>query len=104
MWGSRKQGSVTLSTVEAEYVSLADDLKEVLWVKGILTVENQGAMSLAENKGTSKHSKHIDVRHHFVRELVEKGEIDLKYVKSSDNIADILTKPLNGPKTKLLTK
>lgn len=118
-WASRKQSSVSHSTVEAEYISLSDGLKEVLWMKSMLEelgldefvgkpcsvyVDNQGAISLASDKITSRRSKHIDIKYHFVREKVENGEVCLKYVSTQENLADILTKPLTGIRTRELSK
>lgn len=118
-WSSRKQDCVAGSTVEAEYVSLSEGLKEVIWVKNVLqelglaefinepfkvNVDNQGAISLANNRMTSRRSKHIDIKYHFVRDKVENGEIWLSYINSQCNPADLLTKPLSGRKTKDLSE
>ena len=84
--------------------------KEVMFVKSILeelglgamagsqgvTVrcDNQGAISLTKNIGYSPRTKHIDIRHHFIRELVERKEINPTHISTEDNLADILTKGL----------
>ena len=81
-WFSNTQKIVTLSTTEAEYVALGDGFKEALFVKGVLpfiipsmsencikvVVDNDGAVSLANNPLSSARTKHIDVRFHFIRE------------------------------------
>ena len=108
-WFSRTQKSVTLSTTEAEYVAMAEGVKEAMYVRGVLEFlrpeietpsisvfeDNRGAKALAENPLSSSNSKHIDVRHHFLRELVKKGEITVNDVSSKDQRADILTKALD---------
>ena len=62
-------------------------------------VDNKGAISLAKNTETSESSKHIDVRCHYVREKLQRGEKQLNYVQSNHNLADIFTKVLSGQKT-----
>ena len=107
-WFSRTQKSVTLSTTEAEYVAMGDGVKEALFVHGVLEFlspgkklrgirvleDNEGAIALAENPISSSNSKHIDVRHHFLSELVENEKITVEHVSSEDQHADILTKAL----------
>ena len=107
-WFSRTQKSVTLSTTEAEYVAMGDGVKEALFVHGVLEFlspgkklrgirvleDNEGAITLAENPISLSNSKHIDVRHHFLRELVENEKITVEHVSSEDQHADILTKAL----------
>ena len=86
---SRTQECVTLSTSEAEYVALGDAVKEFLVLRQVwrfmlpskvmpcfpVFEDNQGAVQLAQNSVTDSNSKHIDVRHHFLRELVRQGDI-----------------------------
>ena len=105
---SRTQKSVTLSITEAEYVAMGDGVKEALFVHGVLEFlsrgknlkgirvleDDEGAIALAENQISSSNSKHIDVRHHFLRELVENETITVEHVSSEDQHADILTKAL----------
>lgn len=113
-WSSRKQRCTALSTVEAEYVAMCQATKEALWLQQflgelsasefaqepqILKVDNQGAISLAKNQVTSERSKHIDLKYFFLREKIEEGRLQLQYVESSTNSADLFTKPLNGKKT-----
>ena len=106
-WISSTQRIVTLSTTEAEYVALGD----VLLAKSVASflvpslsqktikvfVDNGGAINLASNPLSSARTKHIDVRFHFVRELLSSGIIAVKYVPTSEQRADILTKALVGP-------
>lgn len=113
-WSSKKQRSTALSSMEAEYLSMCQAAKEILWLQHflneigaqefvvepqVLQVDNQGAIALASKQVTSERSKHIDLRHFFLREKIEEGRIRPLYVKSSDNCADALTKALNGRRT-----
>ena len=63
----------------------------------LLQNDNHGAMKLARNPITHSRSKYIDIRHHFVRDLVEREVIQLRYIPTDQNIADILTEPLAAP-------
>lgn len=60
----------------------------------IIYCDNQGAITLARNPAFHARTKHISIQHHFVREKVTSGEIDLKFINTEDQIADGLTKPL----------
>ena len=104
---SVKQKSVATSTLEAEYVALAEIVKEVLWLQRFLqelglyqdlvtiNIDNKGVIDYANNAQFSQRTKHIDIKHYFIRDYIEKGEIKLAYVASEANIADILTKSLD---------
>lgn len=109
-WESKKQSSVTLSSCEAEYVALTSAAKELMFIKNILNelgleevydrraikllCDNEGAKSLAENNGYSPRTKHVDVKYHFIRELIEQNAIILEHIGTKENVADIFTKPL----------
>lgn len=60
--------------------------------------DNQGAHKLAKNLTFHSRSKHIDVRHHFIRESLKQGKISVYYIPTDDMMADVFTKPLTGPK------
>lgn len=108
-WSCRKQVSVSLSSTEAEYIALSEGCQELVWIKGICSdlkvkcgqttihADNQSCIKMVENEKFSNRTKHIDTRYHFIRDMKEKGDIQLEYVPTEDNIADLLTKPL-GPK------
>ncbi|KAL1483366.1 hypothetical protein MTO96_033252 [Rhipicephalus appendiculatus] len=113
-WSSKKQQSTALSTVEAEYIAMCHAAKEALWLQNfmkelhaqefmhepqVLLVDNQGAIALAKNQVTSDRRKHIDLKYHFLRDKVEEERLQLRYVESSSNSADLFTKPLNGKMT-----
>ena len=107
-WRSRKQSMVSLSSCESEYVSLAEACKEFLWLKtlfvelGILSagttfnllIDNAAAKFIAESEVVHDRSKHIDTRHHFIKDLVIKKDIVLEHVGTAENIGDLLTKAL----------
>jgi hypothetical protein len=108
-WRAQKQKVVALSSTEAEYVGYADASKEGIWIRqlhdellgGTVTrrpqlifCDNMSAMALVKNAKFHDKSKHIDVKHHFVRDAHEKGLIDLQYLPTADMPADIMTKAL----------
>ena len=108
-WKSRKQPTVALSTCEAEYMGLGSVTQESFYLTQLLrdmdeasmytcvTVyeDNQGATALSRNPVNRQRTKHIDVRHHFVRNALEEGKIDIKYCPTEHMVADLLTKPMS---------
>ena len=108
-WFSRTQKCVTLSTSEAEYVALVDAVKELLFLRQVwrfmlpgkgmpcfpIFEDNQGAVQLSQSPVSNSNSKHVDVRRHFLRELVRQGDISVSNVPSGYQHADILTKALS---------
>jgi len=110
-WASRSQKSVAQSTTEAEYVALADCIKDVIWGRQLLTdlglaqniptevsSDNQAAIKLVQNPVYHKRTKHIGVRHHFIRDEQEKQHIAVKFVPTDMQPADMLTKSLSSPR------
>ncbi|KAH9155528.1 hypothetical protein AeRB84_002517 [Aphanomyces euteiches] len=107
-WRSVKQNLVATSSVEAEYISLSSAVSEALYLKQLLvelgvaskTVviheDNMGVLHLAKNPGHHDRTKHFDVRLHRVRDYVSSKQIGLVHVRSQDQLADGLTKPLKG--------
>ena len=109
-WRSVKQRIVTLSSMESEYVALNDAAKEGLFLKQLINEQNptnqrkpmiiyednQSAIKTAENRIHNDRSKHIDIRHHFIREQVEKKKVQIKYVPTAYQTADIFTKALGA--------
>jgi hypothetical protein len=110
-WAARKQQSISTSTTEAEYVGLCNAAKEAVWLRNLLgdlgrrqyagkeqatlvRGDNQGALRLAANPEFHAKSKHIDVRYHYTRELLDEGIIKVEYIPTSEMAADCLTKPL----------
>ncbi|GJS17954.1 retrovirus-related pol polyprotein from transposon TNT 1-94 [Tanacetum coccineum] len=105
-WFSKKQTALAISTTEAEYVSAGKACQQALWMKQALInydvrlddvpimCDNKGAIDLSKNPVQHSRTKHIEIRHHFLCDNVQKGHILIEKVPSVDNIADILTKPL----------
>jgi len=104
-WKSKSGRSVTLSSTEAEYYASSEATKELVFLTNIimdmgvklklpstLMVDNVGAIYLANNHTTGQRTKHIDIRAHFIRELIVEGKIKVVFVRSADNDADIMTK------------
>lgn len=101
------QKTVALSTVEAEYLALSDDLKEGLWLQQLLMElktpsqniimfeDNTGTIAIAKNPMNHGRTKHIDVRHHFIREHVMNENVVIKHCPTDIMIADALTKGLH---------
>ena len=113
-WFSKKQTALAISTTEAEYVSAGKACQQALWMKQALVdygiqlnditilCDNKGAIDLSKNPVQHARTKHIEIRHHFLRDNVQKGNISIEKVSSEDNIADILTKPLKREPFNLL--
>ncbi|GJT04887.1 hypothetical protein Tco_0839349 [Tanacetum coccineum] len=105
-WFSKKQNALAISTTKAEYVSSKKACQQALWMKQALVdygirlddipimCDNKGVIDLSKNPVQHSHTKHIEIRHRFLRDNVQKGNISIEKVSSEDNIADILTKPL----------
>lgn len=111
-WKTRKQNVVALSSAESEYLALSSCVSECLFLGQMCSEilncnifpisifeDNQSCIKMASTMET-KRTKHIDVRHHFVRECVAQEKIVLSYVPTEKQQADILTKPLANPKFK----
>ncbi|GJR12025.1 retrovirus-related pol polyprotein from transposon TNT 1-94 [Tanacetum coccineum] len=113
-WFSKKQTALAISTTEAEYVSAGKACQQALWMKQALIdydinldnipvlCDNKCAIDLSKNPVLHSRTKHIEIRHHFLRDNVQKGNISIEKVSSKDNIADILTKPLKREPFNLL--
>ena len=111
-WHSRMQEVTASGTSEAEYVALSEGVKEVLLLRqvqefmepsmrvGAVNVleDNEGAIKLATNKHTSRRTKHIDVKHHLVRDASDARKVRVAYARSEDQHAELLTKPLDMQK------
>ena len=103
---SKKQTCVSLSSTEAEYIAAASCCAQVLWLKNQLRdlglefpeapilCDNTSTISLAMNPVQHTRTKHIDVRHHFIRDHVQKKDVKVQFVPTQQQLADIFTKPL----------
>ena len=107
-WSSRKQGSIAQSTTEEEYIAANDASREAVWLRELLSglfqerlettiihCDTQSCLKLTENPIFHDRSKHIELKYHFIRDMVQRGAIKLQYIHTDEQIADILTKPLS---------
>lgn len=113
-WSSKRQPTIALSSTEAEYMSLSSCAKDTLFFRQLeinldsstsnqssrIYCDNQGAITLSNSVGYNARTKHIDIRHHFLRQNIEDQQIRVEHIGTEKMIADILTKPLNGLKHK----
>ncbi|GJX37380.1 retrovirus-related pol polyprotein from transposon TNT 1-94 [Tanacetum coccineum] len=105
-WFTKKQTALAISTTEAEYISVGKACQQALWMKQALIdydvqlddvpimCDNKGAIDLSKNPVQHSRTKHIEIRHHFLLDNIQKGHISIEKVASVDNIVYILTKPL----------
>ena len=106
-WSLKKQNCVSLSTAEAEYIAAGSCATQLLWMRqtlkdyGItykkvpLRCDNESAIKITNNPVQHPRTKHIDIRHHFIRDHVQKGDIEITHVGTDIQLADIFTKPLD---------
>ena len=109
-WVSKLQTVVALSTTEAEYMAATETCKEAIWITRLIEelgytqqkihvyCDSQSALHIARNPSSHSRTKHIDVQCHFVREVIEEGSVDMQKIHTKDNLADIMTKPVNSDK------
>ena len=111
-WKSTLQSIVAMSTTEAEYMAVAEVVKEALWLKGLVKelglnqggvqmhCDSQSAIYLAKNQVYHARTKHIDVRFHKIREFIVTRDIIMEKVYTLENAVDMLTKPVTVAKFK----
>ena len=109
-WFCKKQTSVSTSTAEAEYMAAGSCCSQILWIQNqlldyglnlnnsIIFCDNTSAISIAQNPVLHSRTKHIEIRHHFIRDNVEKNKVCLKFIPTDLQRADIFTKPLDEKK------
>jgi hypothetical protein len=108
-WQSKTQPTVALSSMEAEYMAACSATQEALWLAMlleqmsiqiskpiVLNEDNQSCVEFSRNPGNHQRSKHIDTKYHFVRERVAAGDIVLRWIPTTEQIADIFTKALDA--------
>jgi Reverse transcriptase (RNA-dependent DNA polymerase) len=108
-WSSRKQRTVSTSSTESEYYALTNTIKEAIWIKLFLSLtklpspipfpilcDNQSTCTIANTDTVSSRTKHIDVRHHFIRQHITDGSFTTIWIPTNDMTADIFTKPLSS--------
>jgi hypothetical protein len=96
-WQSRKQCSIALSTAEAEYIAACSASCEAIWLRKLLTClfdlemrettilcDNQSCIKMTENPVFHDRSKHIEIRYHFIRDMVQRGALKLQYVSTDE--------------------
>jgi len=105
-WSSKRENSVALSTVEAEYISVGS-CAQFLWMKATLNdfginfknvpllCDNESAIKMTQNPIQHSRTKHIDIMHHFIRDYQQKVDISIENIGAKDQLADIFTKPLD---------
>ncbi|KAK2380916.1 putative mitochondrial protein [Trifolium repens] len=113
-WFSKKQNCVALSTAEAEYIAARSSCSQLLWMKQMLSeynveqvvftlyCDNMSAINISKNPIQHSRTKHIDIRHHFIRDLVEDKVVTLEHVATDNQLADIFTKALDASKFETL--
>jgi hypothetical protein len=106
-WASKKQNSVALSTVEAEYIAAGHCCAQLLWMRQTLRdygyklskvpllCDNESAIRMADNPVEHGRTKHIAIRYHFLRDHQQRGDIEIVYVSTKEQLVDIFTKPLD---------
>ena len=107
-WFSKKQNCVSLSTAEAEYIAAGSSCSQLVWMKQMLKeynveqdvmtlyCDNLSAINISKNPVQHSRTKHIDIRHHYIRDLVDDKVITLEHVDTEEQIADIFTKALDA--------
>jgi hypothetical protein len=115
-WMSKKQASISLSTVEAEYITARSCCTQLLWMKTLLgdygffqdtmviNCDNTSAINISKNPVLHSRTKHVDIRHHILRDLVESEVVSLSFISTENQLADIFTKPLDGSRFESLRK
>ena len=104
-WSSKKQKTVALSSTEAEYIAATDAACEAIWLRRLLSdlqqkieepivicYDNMSTIAMTKNPVFHARTKHIELRHQFIRDLVGEGEIQLQFVSTNDQPVDVLTK------------
>ncbi|GJX81220.1 putative ribonuclease H-like domain-containing protein [Tanacetum coccineum] len=109
-WQCKKQTIVATSSTEAEYVAAASCCAQVLWIQNQLLdygfnfmntkifIDNQSTICIVKNPVFHQRTKHIEIRHHFIRDANEKNLIQVLKIHTDDNVADLLTKAFDGPR------
>jgi len=110
-WKSKKQTTIALSSTEAEYIALSEAAREAMWLKQLynelgftqrspilIKGDNDGSIAMTKNPQFHKRSKHIEIRWHWIRDLVQNNDIIVESCRDPEQTADVLTKALSKPK------
>jgi len=115
-WLCKTQNYVSLSTAKAEYISASSCCTQMIWLKNMmkdydlfqdcmnLYCDNESAIQMSKNPVFHSRTKHIDIRHHYIRDLVENKIVKLEYVSSDRQRTYIFTKPLDGNRFDILRR
>jgi hypothetical protein len=115
-WRSMKQSSISLSTAEAEYIAARSCCTQLLWMKKlwwdfefpqdtmVIHCDNTSAINISKNPVLHSRTKHIDIRHHFICELVDSRVVSLSFLPTDNQFTDIPTKTLDGSRFEFLRK
>ncbi|CAN1797734.1 Retrovirus-related Pol polyprotein from transposon RE1 [Linum perenne] len=115
-WFSKKQNCIALSTAEAEYLAVGSACTQLIWMKAQLHdyrlsfstmpiyCDNTSTINMKKNPILHSRTKHIDIRHHFIRDLILKKEVELVYITTETQLADIFTKPLHADRFSFLRR
>ena len=113
---SKKKNFVSFSTAEAEYIAAGNCCTQLLWMNKLLHdygipqdtmcvfCDNTSAINISKNPVQHSKSKHIEIRYHFIRDLVEERVVCLEFIHTDNQKTDIFTKPLDGPRFESLCK
>ena len=113
-WMSKEQNSISLSTAEAEYIVAGSCCTQLLWMQKLLhdygickehlTIyyDNTSTINISKNPVQHSQTKHIKIRHHFIRELVKDGTLTLEFIHTDDQKANLFTKPLDSKQFEFL--
>ena len=105
---SKKQNSISLSIAEAEYIATGSCCTQLLWMQKLfldhgirqehhtIYCDNTSAINISKNPVQHSQTKHIEIQHHFIRELVEDGTLTLEFIYTNDQKGDLFTKPLDS--------
>jgi hypothetical protein len=108
-WKSKRLPTIALSSTESEYMGLAHCIKEMLWIQQVfrelnldlpipnIYEDNNGAIQLIQHPAHHERTKHIDIRFHFIRNVLQEGKLKIQRVDTKSQLADIFTKPLAAP-------
>jgi hypothetical protein len=107
-WSGKKQGSIAQSTADVEYIAANNASREAVWLRKLMSglfqerletiaihCDNKSCLKLTENPIFHDISKHIEMKYHFIRDMVQRHTIKLQYIRTDEKIADILIKPLS---------
>ncbi|KAG6487976.1 hypothetical protein ZIOFF_056734 [Zingiber officinale] len=114
-WVSKKQKTVSLSSAEAEYIAVTDAACEAVWLRRILSdveqkqeapttifCDNNSTIAMTKNPVFHARTKHIELRHHFIRDFVSDKKIQLKFINTNEQLADGFTKAVSSGKIEQL--